>query len=115
MESPEIYGSENSDEEYERRVSIDVQKSLSKTLVLGDSVTATISGEVCGISHDYGDKGDAKTIRLEIRFSKPPKIVTNRADASIRAMMGNQNKVGRTKNEADMSLDDLHDGVERSY
>ncbi len=108
------YGSEIMDEQVEKRISLDVPKSLAKTLTLGDSITATVSGQVCGISTGY-DKGDAKTICLNIKFSKPPKIVTNQADASVRSMMGTAPKVGRTKNEADKSLKDLRDSVERSY
>lgn len=108
------YGSEITDEQVEKRLSLNVSKSLAKTLTLGDSITVTVSGQVCGISTGY-DKGDAKTICLDIKFSKPPKIVTNQADASVRSMMGTAPKFGRTKNEADKSLKDLRGSVERSY
>lgn len=108
------YGVESMDEQVEKRISLDVPKALAKTLTLGDSITATVSGQVCGISTGY-DKGDAKTICLDIKFAKPPRIVTNQADASVRSMMGTAPKVGRTKNEADKSLKDLRDSVERSY
>ena len=106
---------DTNEENVERRISFDVPKSLGKTLGLGDSITATIVGKVCCLSSEYGDKGEAEMIRLEVSFSSPPKIVTNKADASVRAMMGISGKVGRTKNEADKSLNDLHDSVKRSY
>jgi hypothetical protein len=108
------YGTEMADEAVEKRISLDVPKDLAKTLTLGDSITATVSGQVCGISTGY-DKGDAKTICLDIKFSKPPKITTNQADASVRSMMGMSPKTGRTKNEADKPLNDLHDRVKRAY
>lgn len=40
------YGSEIMDEQVEKRISLDVPKSLAKTLTLGDSITATVSGQV---------------------------------------------------------------------
>jgi len=79
---------EKNDEKMEKRVSFDVPKSMAKTLTLGDSIIATVEGKVCCISSEYGDKGDSKTIRIEIGFSKLPKVVTNKADASLRSMMG---------------------------
>ena len=102
-------------EPIERRVSLSVPKALAKSLTLGDSITATISGTVCGIALDYSSREDMKTISLEVKFTKPPKISTNQADASVRSMMGMFQKMGRTKNEADKSLNDLHDSVKRAY
>lgn len=66
------YGTEMVDEVVEKRVSLDVPKALAKTLTLGDSITATVSGQVCGISTGY-DKGDAKTICLNIEFFQASK------------------------------------------
>ncbi len=102
-------------EPIERRVSLSVPRALAKSLTLGDSITATISGTVCGIALDYSSKDNTKTISLEVKFTKPPKIATNQADASVRSMMGASPRVGRAKNDADKSLNDLHDRVKRAY
>lgn len=115
MEMLGEYGDVEFNESVEKRVSLDIPKALAKSLSLGDSITATISGTVCGIALGYHSKNDTKTISLEVKFTKPPKISTNQADASVRSMMGMSHKMGRTKNEADKSLNDLHNSVKRAY
>lgn len=115
METMAEYGEIESDKPIEKRIFLDVPKSLAKSLSLGDSITAMIAGTVCGIALGYSSKDDTKTISLEVKFTKPPKITTNQADASVRSMMGMSSKIGRTKNEADKSLNDLHDSVKRAY
>jgi hypothetical protein len=53
---------------------------------------------------------------LDVKFKGIPKVEANKADASVREMIGpDKAPAGRHKNEADKSLDDIYTGKKRAY
>lgn len=99
----------------ERRSNFDVNKKQARSLQIGDTVTVTVKGEVCGISRGYGLKPADEVYNLEVKFKGMPKVESNAADATLRDMVGEKAPVGRHKNEADKSIDDIFTGKQRAY
>lgn len=100
-----------------KRSNFEVAKAQAKKLSIGDAVTITIRGEVCGISAGYGPKDQSgEPYSLEVKYRGLPKIEANAADATVRGLMGSDRApAGRHKNEADKSLDDVYMGKTRAY
>lgn len=72
----------------ERRSNFDVNKKQARSLQIGDTVTVTVKGEVCGISRGYGLKPADEVYNLEVKFKGMPKVESNAADATLRDMVG---------------------------
>lgn len=94
------------------RFSCSVPKSVANSVKVGARADVSISGVVIGITKEYG-RGN--TYRLEMEYKVTPDVKFNRADASLRDLMGDKPSVGRFKNEADKSLDDIYHSKERAY
>jgi hypothetical protein len=101
------------DMDMEQRSTFPVGKAQARALKIGDTVTVTVKGEVCGVSKGYGKES---IFNLDVKFKGIPKVEANKADASVREMIGpDKAPVGRHKNEADKSLDDFRLGKKRAY
>ncbi len=113
METAEPYGTKEKGPQ-PASLCVRVPRSKIKSIKFGDSVTVTLTGKVCGMHKTYDDKEVAS---LDIEYTGFPTVKGNSADASLRSMLGERQEpmVGRHKNEADKSADDILLGKKRAY